>query len=59
MGRSEAGLCPVCGQGRPADGPCPACGVPPLKQVLDRVILERMNSPEGYRALDRLEEEWS
>lgn len=58
VGRHEAGLCAVCGAARGAAGPCPACGIPPLRQVLDRVILERMNSPEGYRALDRLEEEW-
>lgn len=58
VGRHEPGLCAVCGAARGAAGPCPACGIPPLRQVLDRVILERMNSPEGYRALDRLEQEW-
>lgn len=58
VGRHEPGLCAVCGAARGAEGPCPSCGIPPLREVLDRVILERMNSPEGYRALDRLEQEW-
>lgn len=58
VGRTQAGLCPVCEASRVLEGPCPGCGLPPLRQVVDRVILERMNSPEGYRALDRLETEW-
>ncbi len=58
VGRHQNGLCPICDHPRAEAGPCPGCGLPPVRQVLDRVILERMNSPEGYRALDRLEQEW-
>ncbi len=58
VGRHQNGLCPICDLPRAVAGPCPGCGLPPVRQVLDRVILERMNSPEGYRALDRLEQEW-
>ncbi len=58
VGRHQNGLCPICDHPRAPAGPCPGCGLPPVRQVLDRVILERMNSPEGYRALDCLEQEW-
>lgn len=58
LGDGGARLCPVCGAPRADTGDCRCCGMPPVRRYLDRAVLARMNSPEGYRALDRLEEEW-
>lgn len=50
--------CAVCRVERAADGPCPGCGLPAINEFLDREVLRKAASPEGFRALDRLEAEW-
>lgn len=57
LGDGLLGHCAVCGSPRPERGDCPNCGVP-LTAYLDRAVLRHLNTPEGYRALERLEQEW-
>ncbi|MBI3927748.1 MAG: hypothetical protein HY319_19565 [Armatimonadetes bacterium] len=58
LGEGKLGHCPICGHRREKTGHCPGCGLPPVARFLDRAVLRSMNTPEGFRALDRLEQEW-
>lgn len=57
LGEGRLGHCAICRSPRPERGECPNCGVP-LTAYLDRAVLRHLNTPEGYRALERLEQEW-